>query len=122
MRAVLINFVETPISRFLHILWSRVILVFNLFISCREKIALLEKQFLQQKQQLLRAREAAIWEMEERQLHEKYQVGKSQLKDHFFLQRHQMLTRHDKELEQVNLKKKNYAFTFFFQILFDKKK
>ena len=67
----------------------------------REKIALLEKQFLQQKQQLLRAREAAIWEMEERQLHEKYQVAKSQLKDHFFLQRHQMLTRHDKELEQV---------------------
>ena len=56
---------------------------------------------MQQKQQLLRAREAAIWEMEERQLHEKYQVAKSQLKDHFFLQRHQMLTRHDKELEQV---------------------
>ena len=58
---------------------------------------------MQQKQQLLRAREAAIWEMEERQLHEKYQVAKSQLKDHFFLQRHQMLTRHDKELEQVLL-------------------
>ena len=34
----------------------------------REKVALLDRQFLQQKQQLMRAREAALWEMEERQL------------------------------------------------------
>ncbi|XP_064631281.1 serine/threonine-protein kinase 10-A-like isoform X2 [Lineus longissimus] len=67
----------------------------------REKIALLEKQFLQQKQQLLRAREAAIWEMEERHQHEKHQLAKRQLKDMFFLKRHQMLTRHDKELAQI---------------------
>ncbi len=57
----------------------------------KEKIALLDRQFLQQKQQLMRAREAAIWEMEERQLHEKHQLAKRQLKDMFFLQRHQML-------------------------------
>ena len=57
----------------------------------REKIALLDRQFLQQKQQLMRAREAAIWEMEERQLHERHQLAKRQLKDLFFLQRHQML-------------------------------
>ena len=37
----------------------------------REKVALLDRQFLQQKQQLMRAREAALWEMEERQLHER---------------------------------------------------
>uniref|UniRef100_T1IIR3 Protein kinase domain-containing protein n=1 Tax=Strigamia maritima TaxID=126957 RepID=T1IIR3_STRMM len=67
----------------------------------REKIALLERQFLQQKQQSLRAREAAIWELEERQLHEKHQLAKRQLKDIFFLQRHQMLVRHEKELEQI---------------------
>ncbi|KFM57310.1 STE20-like serine/threonine-protein kinase, partial [Stegodyphus mimosarum] len=67
----------------------------------REKIALLERQFLQQKQQLLRAREAAIWELEERHLHEKHQLAKRQLKDLFFLQRHQMLVRHEKELEQI---------------------
>ncbi|XP_015914711.1 serine/threonine-protein kinase 10 [Parasteatoda tepidariorum] len=67
----------------------------------KEKIALLERQFLQQKQQLLRAREAAIWELEERHLHEKHQLAKRQLKDLFFLQRHQMLVRHEKELEQV---------------------
>ncbi|XP_066581483.1 STE20-like serine/threonine-protein kinase [Prorops nasuta] len=69
--------------------------------SHREKIALMEKQFLQQKQQLMRAREAAIWELEERQIHERQQLLKRQLKDIFFLQRHQMLIRHEKELEQM---------------------
>ena len=59
----------------------------------KQKIALLDRQFLQQKQQLMRAREAAIWEMEERQLHERHQLAKRQLKDMFFLQRHQMLVR-----------------------------
>ncbi|XP_013774676.1 serine/threonine-protein kinase 10-like isoform X2 [Limulus polyphemus] len=67
----------------------------------REKIALVETQFLQQKQQLLRAREAAVWELEERHLHEKYQLAKKQLKDIFFLQRHQMVIRHEKELDQI---------------------
>ncbi|XP_044582526.1 serine/threonine-protein kinase 10 isoform X2 [Cotesia glomerata] len=76
--------------------------------SHREKIALMERQFLQQKQQLMRTRESAIWELEERQIHEKQQLLKKQLKDIFFLQRHQMLIRHDKELEQMkrmNLRK-----------------
>lgn len=67
----------------------------------REKIALLDRQFLQQKQQLMRAREAAIWEMEERHLHERHQLAKRQLKDMFFLQRHQMLVHHEKELEHL---------------------
>merc|ERR1719284_429193 len=67
----------------------------------REKIALLDRQFLQQKQQLMRAREAAIWEMEEKQLHERHQLAKRQLKDMFFLQRHQMLVHHEKELEHL---------------------
>jgi len=69
--------------------------------SHREKIALLERQFLQQKQQLLRAKEAATWELEERHMYERQQLAKRQLKDIFFLQRHQMLVRHEKELEQV---------------------
>ena len=76
--------------------------------SHREKIALMERQFLQQKQQLMRARESAIWELEERQIHERQQLLKKQLKDIFFLQRHQMLIRHEKELEQMkrmNLRK-----------------
>ncbi|XP_076759455.1 sterile20-like kinase isoform X2 [Xylocopa sonorina] len=69
--------------------------------SHREKIALMERQFLQQKQQMMRAREAAIWEQEERHIQEKQQLLKKQLKDIFFLQRHQMLIRHEKELEQM---------------------
>jgi len=69
--------------------------------SHQEKIALLDRQFLQQKQQLMRQREAAIWEMEEKQLHERHQLAKRQLKDMFFLQRHQMLVHHEKELEHL---------------------
>jgi STE20-like kinase len=64
--------------------------------SHRDKLALLERQFLQQKQQVQRNKEAAIWELEERHLHEKHQLSKRQLKDSFFLQRHQMLVRHEK--------------------------
>lgn len=67
----------------------------------RQKIALLESQYLQQKQQLLRAREAALWEMEKNQLHDKHQLAKGQLKDLFFLKRHQMLNRHQKEIDQM---------------------
>ncbi|ENN82278.1 hypothetical protein YQE_01346, partial [Dendroctonus ponderosae] len=80
--------------------------------SLREKIALMERQFLQQKQQLTsgkehtlclgcRTREAALWEVEERHIHEKHQLMKRQIKDIFILQRHQMLTRHEKEKEQI---------------------
>ncbi|KAJ3665518.1 hypothetical protein Zmor_001010 [Zophobas morio] len=69
--------------------------------SHREKIALMERQFLQQKQQLTRTREAALWEIEEKQIHEKHQLMKRQIKEIFILQRHQMLTRHEKEKEQI---------------------
>ncbi|XP_067934485.1 serine/threonine-protein kinase 10-like isoform X1 [Watersipora subatra] len=70
----------------------------------KQKIALLEKQFLQQKQQLLREREATTWELEERHLHERFQLHKRLLKDFYFLRRHQMLTRHEKEKEQQRRK------------------
>ena len=49
----------------------------------------------------MRTRESALWELEEKQIHEKLQFSKRQLKDIFFLQRHQLLVRHEKELEQV---------------------
>ena len=64
--------------------------------SYREKVALLERQFLQQKQQLERTKEAAQWDLEKRQMHERHQLANRQLKDIFFLQRHQMLVRHEK--------------------------
>ncbi|XP_005089065.1 STE20-like serine/threonine-protein kinase [Aplysia californica] len=71
----------------------------------RQKIALLESQCLQQKQQMFRGREASMWEMEKSQLHERNQLIKTQLKDLFFVKRHQMLTRHQKEMD--NLKRYN---------------
>jgi len=62
----------------------------------REKIASLERQFLQQKQRHLKRRESAIWELEERHIHDRHQLAKRQLKDIFFLQRHQIIVRHEK--------------------------
>ncbi|KAG5278612.1 hypothetical protein AALO_G00100870 [Alosa alosa] len=52
-------------------------------------------------EELLRAREAAMWELEERHLQEKHQLHKQQLKDQYFMQRHQLLKRHEKEMEQM---------------------
>ncbi|CAF4939873.1 unnamed protein product [Pieris macdunnoughi] len=70
----------------------------------RERQALADRQHLQQRQQIMRTREAALWELEEKQIHERHQLAKRQLKDEFLLRRHQMLVRHDKELEQIKRK------------------
>ncbi|XP_058507938.1 STE20-like serine/threonine-protein kinase isoform X4 [Solea solea] len=66
------------------------------------EIATIERDCLNHKQQLMRAREAAMWELEERHLQEKHQQLKQQLKDQYFLQRHQLLKRHEKEMEQMH--------------------
>ncbi|XP_040200470.1 serine/threonine-protein kinase 10 [Rana temporaria] len=60
-----------------------------------------EREFLNKKQQLLRDREACIWDLEERHLQERHQLNKQQLKDQYFLQRHELLRKHDKEKEQM---------------------
>lgn len=49
----------------------------------------------------MRTREAMLWEVEEKQIHEKHQLSKRHVKDMCFMQRHQMIIRHDKELDQV---------------------
>lgn len=49
----------------------------------------------------MRTREAMLWELEEKQIHEKHQLSKRHVKDICFMQRHQMIVRHEKELEQV---------------------
>ncbi|XP_067091895.1 STE20-like serine/threonine-protein kinase isoform X1 [Osmerus mordax] len=67
----------------------------------KHEIATIEKDCLNHKQQLMRAREAAMWELEERHLQEKHQLFKQQLKDQYFMQRHQLLKRHEKEMEQM---------------------
>ncbi|NWR74990.1 SLK kinase, partial [Centropus unirufus] len=67
----------------------------------KTELATIERDCLNKKQQLMRAREAAIWELEERHLQEKHQLLKQQLKDQYFMQRHQLLKRHEKETEQM---------------------
>ncbi|XP_076993762.1 serine/threonine-protein kinase 10 isoform X2 [Tamandua tetradactyla] len=67
----------------------------------RHEICDKERECLKRKQDLLRSREAALWEMEEHQLQERHQLVKQQLKDQYFLQRHELLRKHEKEREQM---------------------
>nr|XP_046266036.1 serine/threonine-protein kinase 10 [Scatophagus argus] len=67
----------------------------------KREIAEMERECLNKKQQLIREREATIWDMEEKNLYERHQLLKQQLKDQYFLQRHQLLKKHDKEQEQM---------------------
>ncbi|KAG9350498.1 hypothetical protein JZ751_026864 [Albula glossodonta] len=67
----------------------------------KQELVTIERDCLNHKQQLLRAREAAMWELEERHLQEKHQLLKQQLKDQYFMQRHQLFKRHEKEMEQM---------------------
>ncbi|KAK2827751.1 hypothetical protein Q7C36_018677 [Tachysurus vachellii] len=66
------------------------------------EIAETERQCLEKKQQLIREKEGVIWELEEKNLHERWQLLKQQLKDQYFLQRHQLLKKHEKEQEHMN--------------------
>lgn len=78
----------------------------------RDRLATIDRNFLQQKQTAMRTREAMLWELEEKQIHEKHQLSKRHVKELCFMQRHQMIIRHEKELEQV----KRYVLNFFFYI------
>ncbi|XP_069828419.1 serine/threonine-protein kinase 10 [Dendropsophus ebraccatus] len=72
-----------------------------IILENKKEIYSKEREFLNKKQQLLRDREACIWELEERHLQERHQLMKQQLKDQYFLQRHELLRKHDKEQEQM---------------------
>ncbi|XP_053671494.1 STE20-like serine/threonine-protein kinase [Anopheles nili] len=67
----------------------------------REKLSATDKGYLQQKQTALRTREAMLWELEEKHIHDKHQLAKRHVKDICFMQRHQMIIRHEKELDQI---------------------
>ncbi|XP_032389579.1 serine/threonine-protein kinase 10 [Etheostoma spectabile] len=67
----------------------------------KREIAEMERECLNKKHQLIREREAMIWDIEEKNLYERHQLMKQQLKDQYFLQRHQLLKKHDKEQEQM---------------------
>lgn len=49
----------------------------------------------------MRTREAMLWELEEKHIHEKHQLSKRHVKELCFMQRHQMIIRHEKELDQI---------------------
>eukprot|EP00118_Oscarella_pearsei_P001604 m.7892 g.7892 ORF g.7892 m.7892 type:complete len:888 (+) comp19949_c0_seq1:181-2844(+) len=66
----------------------------------RETVRKTEKDFLQAKQDVVQGRETDNWERDERNLHDKHQLLKHQLKEAFLMHRHQMHCRHEKELEQ----------------------
>ncbi|XP_073680060.1 serine/threonine-protein kinase 10 [Garra rufa] len=67
----------------------------------KREISETERRCLISKQTLLREREATIWDLEEKSLHERHQLLKQQLKDQYFMQRHQLLKKHEKEQEQM---------------------
>ncbi|XP_068571785.1 serine/threonine-protein kinase 10 [Cebidichthys violaceus] len=69
--------------------------------SNKREIAEMERECLNKKQQLIRDREAIMWDMEEKNLYERHQLLKQQLKDQYFLQRHQLVKKHEKEQEQM---------------------
>lgn len=53
---------------------------------------------------LFAGHEAELWEIEQRQLHERHQLARTQLKETFFLQRSQMLNRHQKVSYRSDIK------------------
>nr|XP_056707176.1 serine/threonine-protein kinase 10 [Euleptes europaea] len=73
----------------------------NITTQNRKEICDKERECLNKKQQLMRDREATVWELEEHHLQEKHQLIKQQLKDQYFLQRHELLRKHEKEREQM---------------------
>ncbi|KAB5549349.1 hypothetical protein PHYPO_G00066320 [Pangasianodon hypophthalmus] len=74
----------------------------SIIIQNKMEIADAERKCLEKKQQLIRDKEGAIWELEEKNLHERWQLLKQQLKEQYFLQRHQLLKKHEKEQEHMN--------------------
>ncbi|KFZ57529.1 Serine/threonine-protein kinase 10, partial [Antrostomus carolinensis] len=73
----------------------------NITSQNKKEICDKERECLNKKQQLMRDREACIWDLEEHQQQEKHQLVKQQLKDQYFLQRHELLRKHEKEREQM---------------------
>jgi len=73
----------------------------------RQQLIHLEQTSLVEKQNLIRTREAAIWELERLQMEQRCNVIRKHVRDFFYLQRHLMLSKQEKDLEhlrQLNIK------------------
>ncbi|KAK7125925.1 hypothetical protein R3I93_021335 [Phoxinus phoxinus] len=68
----------------------------------KRKVASMEWEITAKSQQLKRAREAVIWELEQRHLQEKYHLFKQQVKEQYSLQRQQLTKRHNKDKERAS--------------------
>ncbi|XP_056592916.1 serine/threonine-protein kinase 10 [Triplophysa dalaica] len=68
----------------------------------KRKVASMEWEITAKSQQFKRAREAVIWELEQRHLQEKYHLFKQQVKEQYSLQRQQLTKRHNKEKERAS--------------------
>uniref|UniRef100_A0A9J8CQT8 non-specific serine/threonine protein kinase n=1 Tax=Cyprinus carpio carpio TaxID=630221 RepID=A0A9J8CQT8_CYPCA len=68
----------------------------------KRKMASMEWEITVKSQQLKRAREAVIWELEQRHLQEKYHLFKQQVKEQYSLQRQQLTKRHNKDKERAS--------------------
>ncbi|KAM9455414.1 uncharacterized protein Hap1MRO34_019166 [Clarias gariepinus] len=68
----------------------------------KRKVASMEWDITVKSQQLKRARESVIWELEQRHLQEKYHLFKQQVKEQYSLQRQQLSRRHSKDVDRVS--------------------
>ncbi|XP_061607356.1 serine/threonine-protein kinase 10 isoform X1 [Phyllopteryx taeniolatus] len=73
----------------------------QIIFNNKKEIADTERDCLSKKQQLIRDRESSMWDLEERNLYERHQQLKQQLKDQYFLQRHLLFKKHGKEQEHM---------------------
>lgn len=67
----------------------------------RQQLAHLETTSLLEKQNLIRTREAAIWELERLQMEQRCNTIRKHVRDFFYLQRHLMLSKQEKDLEHL---------------------
>ncbi|CEF59982.1 Sterile20-like kinase [Strongyloides ratti] len=88
----------------------------------KEKNALMEKQFLEQRHDLIRCRENALWELMERQLEERHILYKHQLQEQYYVRRANMIRRHGIERDFINTIHQNIEEAMYKDIILGQKK
>uniref|UniRef100_A0A0K0E4A8 Protein kinase domain-containing protein n=1 Tax=Strongyloides stercoralis TaxID=6248 RepID=A0A0K0E4A8_STRER len=88
----------------------------------KEKNALMEKQFLEQRHDLIRCRENALWELMERQLEERHILYKHQLQEQYYVRRANMIRRHGIERDFIQTIHQNIEEAMYKDIILGQKK
>ena len=68
----------------------------------KQRIQILERQFLIEKQNLLKTKEQALWEIDENELRSRYDLLRKQTKSFYSLFRTMLTQQSEKELEQLD--------------------